>query len=200
MNTFERIRIYSENNEPKIAYYYTANGYSVIVGSDGVSGLSGTIQFLQSIPSELSEWLSANATQQVLPILKAGTYILKEKPEIASPVVQAVMKLQTYYLSGNNTYADGLWTCYNMSSGNKFNDTSELARARYTSSLESTQYSITECGETTGWIHHDWNDGEVWESYTATDTTKLRTIITSIDYSVTAEFYAWFTANATKQS
>lgn len=200
LTTFKRIRIYAENNKTKIKYYYSSSDADGITWGDGVSGLSGTIQFLQPIPSELSEWLAANATQQVLPILKAGTYVLKEKPEVANPAINAVMRFDTYYLTANNTYATGLWTCYGMSSGRKFNDTSELARAYYNSAGDgATQFSVTECGETTGWIHHDWNDGEVWKSYTATDTTKLRTIIISADYTVTTEFYTWFTANAVKQ-
>lgn len=199
LNTFKRIKIYSENNETKIKYYYDSTGNnSVIIGP---SSLDGTIQFLQQPPSELSEWLSVNATQQVLPILKAGTYVLKEKPEIANPAVYVVMTFETYYLTANNTYATGLWTCYGMSSGRKFNDTSELARVYYSSAGGgATQFSVTECGETTGWIHHDWNDGDVWYSYTATDTTKLRTIIISTDYTVPTAFYTWFSANTTKQS
>lgn len=201
LTTFKRIRIYAENNKTKIKYYYSSSGAGGITWGDGVSGLSGTIQFLQPIPSELSEWLAANATQQVLPILKAGTYVLKEKPEVANPAINAVMTFDTYYLTANNTYATGLWTCYGMSSGRKFNDTSELARAYYSSADDgATQFSVTECGETTGWIHHDWNDGEVWYSYTATDTAKLRTIIISTDYTVPTAFYTWFSTNTTKQS
>ena len=201
LTTFKRIRIYAENNKTKIQYYYSSSDAGGITWGDGVSGLSGTIQFLQPIPSELSEWLAANATQQVLPILKAGTYVLKEKPEVANPAINAVMTFDTYYLTANNTYATGLWTCYGMSSGRKFNDTSELARAYYSSAGDgATQFSVTECGETTGWIHHDWNDGEVWYSYTATDTAKLRTIIISTDYTVPTAFYTWFSTNTTKQS
>lgn len=181
-----------------IKYYYKSYGGTITIGA---SSLYGTIQFLQQPPNELSEWLSVNATQQVLPILKAGTYVLKEKPEIANPAVNAVITFDTYRLTANNTYATGLWTCYGMNSGGKFNDTSELARAYYSSAVNGvTQFAVTECGETTGWIHHDWNDGDVWYSYTATDTTKLRTIIISTDYTVPAAFYTWFSANTTKQS
>lgn len=41
---------------------------------------------------------------------------------------------------------------------------------------------------------------EDWITYTADDTTKLRTIIVETDQTISEEFYTWFTANTTKLS
>lgn len=132
--------------------------------------------------------------------IKAGTYIFKEQPEIANPKVLENFTYKTYFLTGNNTYSDSLLTCYKMYSGYTFKNTSELVRVTFsTASGSSTQFKMTECGETSGWVYHDWNDGDIWYEYTTIDTTKLRTIIIETDQTVADDFYIWFTSNASKQ-
>lgn len=132
--------------------------------------------------------------------IKAGTYIFVDSPTIANPKLFAKLTYKMYYLTGDNTYSASLQTGYRILSGYTFKETSELSRVTLsTASGSLTQFKMTECGETSGWVYHDYNDGDIWFAYTTTDTTKLRTIIVETDQTVADDFYTWFTANTTKQ-
>ena len=114
--------------------------------------------------------------------IKAGTYVFKSNVSLPTSTITigTTAILKSYYLTANNTYID---TPVQISSWD----------------ITSSQVSIILPGGTTianSWITrtYDASAGQLVE-YTATDTTKLRTIIAETDQTVSDDFYTWFSAN-----
>lgn len=131
--------------------------------------------------------------------LKAGTYVLKAVPTVANPAAQTNrIAFKTYYLTANNTYASNLadWTYIN--SGYESLDTQNIAIAQMSNSTGGTDFRIKTYEAERGWCQFFFADGSIIDRFTATDTTKLRTIIVETDQTVDDAFYAWFDANIEK--
>lgn len=129
--------------------------------------------------------------------LKAGTYVFKAVPTVANPTVSANFDYKTYVLTGNNVYSENTDAWYYLDSGLNSIDTGETAIV-YMSDKGSLQHDYKSYESTRGWYQWHWDDGTVENRYTATDTTKLRTIIVESDQTVGDEFYTWFIANIEK--
>lgn len=129
--------------------------------------------------------------------LKVGTYILKAVPTVANPAVSAEFDYKTYHLSANNVYSETFFNWYDLASGFNSPDTGETAIVSMTSqgSLQ-VDYKTYEANR--GWCQFHWNEDTIENRYTATDTTKLRTIIVETDQTVNDAFYTWFMANLEK--
>ena len=129
--------------------------------------------------------------------LKVGTYILKAVPTVAKPAVSAEFDYKTYHLSANNVYSETFFDWYDLASGFNSPDTGETAIVSMTSkgSLQ-VDYKTYEANR--GWCQFHRDEETIENRYTATDTTKLRTIIVETDQTVNDAFYTWFMANLEK--
>lgn len=131
-------------------------------------------------------------------IIKAGTYVFKETPVVASPAVSTAIEYKTYVLTANNTYSNTLQPWHYINSGYHFNGTSQVYSVEMSNSTGGTDFNNKYYAEDVGWVQWYWADGEYTPKYTTTDTTKLRTIIVETDQTVSDEFYTWFDANIEK--
>lgn len=133
-------------------------------------------------------------------ILKVGTYVFKEVPALASSMVQSEFTCKTYDLSNNNIYNVEPSTYLFMGSNIKSNDTKNIAIVKMTNSPEATEWAEKTYEAERGWyrFYYNGDDDSVTNRYTATDTTKFRTIIVESDQTVDDAFYAWFMANIEK--
>lgn len=132
-------------------------------------------------------------------VIKAGTYVFKETPVAASPAVQThSINYKTYVLTANNTYSDTLQSWYYINSGNTFYGSSQVYCVQMSNSTGGTDFNNKYYAENVGWVQWYLADGEYTPKYTATDTTKLRTIIVETDQTVPDDFYTWFDANIEK--
>lgn len=130
--------------------------------------------------------------------IKAGTYVFKETPVAASPSVSTAIEYKTYVLTANNTYSNTLQPWHYINSGYTFNGSSQVYCVEMSNSTGGTDFNNKYYAENVGWVQWYWADGEYTPKYTATDTTKLRTIIVETDQTVSDEFYTWFDANMEK--
>ena len=130
--------------------------------------------------------------------LKAGTYIFKAVPTVANPTVDQLLSYKTYTLSADNVYNTNPDSWTTMSSGITSNDTKKTSIVAMTNSEGGTDFSEKSYEAERGWSQWLFADGNIENRYTATDTTKLRTIILETDQTVDDAFYTWFNANIEK--
>lgn len=130
-------------------------------------------------------------------ILKAGTYVFKEVPTVASPSVQTDrLNFKSYMLTANNTYSSNLTDWHYINSGFKSLDTNNTEIVCISNSLgDVTEFHNKTYEAERGWYQFYYADGPIEDRFTATDTTKLRTIIVESDQTVDDAFYSWFIAN-----
>lgn len=127
-------------------------------------------------------------------IIRPGTYTIKEKFTVPSKTIAGLRDYKYYPLTANDTYGAA---SNSMGYMYVYDDSITLGG--------NTMYDSFVYGKPNGtWNYQDateWDDdGNTANSvtYTATDTTKLRTIIVETDQTVDDEFYAWFNANIEK--
>lgn len=130
--------------------------------------------------------------------LKAGTYVFKAVPTVANPAVSQSVNYKTYMLSANDIYIaepSDLW--HHISSGYNSNDTKKVAIASMSNSDGGTEWTNKTYEAERGWyqFYYEGDFDTASNIYTATDTTKLRTIIVETDQTVDDAFYTWFMAN-----
>lgn len=130
--------------------------------------------------------------------IKAGTYVFKETPVAASPAVGTAIEYKTYVLTANNTYSNTLQPWHYINSGYTFYGSSQVFCVQMSNSTGGTDFDNKFYAEDVGWVQWYFADGEYTPKYTATDTTKLRTIIVETDQTVPDDFYTWFNANIEK--
>lgn len=141
-----------------------------------------------TVSPEFYNWFTANASEY-MPTIVAGTYVFKETPTIPDnirPKISDQTKIKTYYLTANNTYATEPTALGSLSLfvqfsnlGILYGQSSFLYNAYQQINNVYTWYTSTSASTT----------------YTATDTTKLRTWIIESDITVSAEFYEWAIVN-----
>lgn len=133
-------------------------------------------------------------------ILKAGTYVFKEVPIVASPSVQTDrIDFKSYFLTANNTYSSNLTDWHYINSGFKSLDTNNTNIVCISNAAgEVTEFHNRTYEAERGWYQFYYADGPIEDRFTATDTTKLRTIIVESDQTVDDAFYSWFVANIEK--
>lgn len=131
--------------------------------------------------------------------LKAGTYILKAVPTVANPAVYQRFSYKTYTLTANNTYDANPQSWTTISSGYSSDDTGKIAIVQMTDQkLDATSFFRKSYETERDWYYWYQQDDYVEYRYTATDTTKLRTIIVETEQTVDDAFYTWFMANIEK--
>lgn len=130
--------------------------------------------------------------------LKAGTYVFKAVPTVANPAVDQAFSYKTYMLTADNTYNANPQPWRTISSGYTSNDTKKISIVAMTNSDGGTDFSEKSYEAERGWYQWLFADGTIENRYTATDTTKLRTIIVETDQTVSDTFYTWFNANIEK--
>lgn len=125
--------------------------------------------------------------------IKAGTYVFVESPAKPSSATTVAINFKMHYLTANNTYANVTVDGTHIDLLTSFGGQVYL-------------YPITESGDKGVPSNFYSRNNNTWhclgldaKSYTATDTTKLRTIIIETDQTVTDDFYTWFTANTALQ-
>ena len=130
-------------------------------------------------------------------ILKAGTYVFKAVPALASSLVQSEFTYKTYDLTNNDIYTTEPRTYLFMGSNMQSSDTKNIAIVKMTNSPGATEWSEKIYEAARGWYRFYYNGDfdSVTDRYTATDTTKFRTIIVESDQTVDDAFYTWFIAN-----
>lgn len=133
-------------------------------------------------------------------ILKAGTYVFKAVPALASSLVSSEFTYKTYDLSNNDIYKTEPSTYRFMSSNTQSSDTKNIAIVKMTTSPGATEWSEKTYEAERGWYRFYYNGDfdSVTDRYTATDTTKFRTIIVESDQTVGDAFYTWFMTNIEK--
>lgn len=133
-------------------------------------------------------------------ILKAGTYVFKAVPALASSLVSSKFTYKTYDLSNNDIYKTEPSTYRFMGSNTQSSDTKNIAIVRMTTSPGATEWSEKTYEAERGWYRFYYNGDfdSVTDRYTATDTTKFRTIIVESDQTVDDAFYTWFMTNIEK--
>nr|DAJ55398.1 MAG TPA: hypothetical protein [Caudoviricetes sp.] len=133
-------------------------------------------------------------------ILKAGTYVFKAVPALASSLVSSEFTYKTYDLSNNDIYKTEPSTYRFMGSNTQSSDTKNIAIIRMTTSPGATEWSEKTYEAERGWYRFYYNGDfdSVTDRYTATDTTKFRTIIVESDQTVDDAFYTWFMTNIEK--
>lgn len=130
--------------------------------------------------------------------LKAGTYVFKAVPTVANPAVDQALSYKTYMLTADSTYNTNPSPWTTISSGYSSYDTQKTSIVSMTNSDDSTDFSEKSYEAERGWYQWYFADGTIENRYTATDTTKLRTIIVETDQTVDDAFYTWFDANIEK--
>ena len=127
-------------------------------------------------------------------IIRPGTYTIKEKFTVPSKTIAGLRDYKYYPLTANDTCGAA---SNSMGYMYVYDDSITLGG--------NTMYDSFVYGKPNGtWNYQyatEWDDdGNTTNSvtYTATDTTKLRTIIVETDQTVDDEFYAWFNANIEK--
>ena len=130
-------------------------------------------------------------------ILKAGTYVFKEVPALANSLVQSEFTYKTYDLTNNDIYTTEPRTYLFMGSNMQSSDTKNIAIVKMTNSPGATEWSEKTYEAARGWYRFYYNGDfdSVTDRFTATDTTKFRTIIVESDQTVDDAFYTWFIAN-----
>lgn len=133
-------------------------------------------------------------------ILKAGTYVFKAVPALASSLVQSEFTYKTYDLTNNDIYTTEPRTYLFMGSNMQSSDTKNIAIVKMTNSPGATEWSEKTYEAARGWYRFYYNGDfdSVTDRYTATDTTKFRTIIVESDQTVDDAFYTWFMTNIEK--
>lgn len=122
--------------------------------------------------------------------IKAGTYVFVEEPTITEAYNQS-LNYKVHYLTAENVYATGTYDTVQLSVNARFGGSIMLREAN------STDFPVTGYkGNTKQWIS---SLNESQSNLTATDNTKLRTIIVETDQTVADNFYTWFTANTVLQ-
>lgn len=123
-------------------------------------------------------------------VIKAGTYLFNETLSVASEIsVDAEFKGLMNTLTANNVYGGTV-----------------TFEAMHLEEIRTGIEQLMIYGANGEFITNDWSynyyDAEKDENvfYTATDTTKLRTIIIETDQAVGNVFYDWFVENAVKQT
>lgn len=122
--------------------------------------------------------------------IKAGTYVFVEEPTITEAYNQS-FNYKAHYLTAENVYAMDTYDTVRLGVEVRFGGTVTL-RPVNTVDVPVTFYK----GNTKQWQSVP-NDSS--GNLTATDNTKLRTIIVETDQTVADDFYTWFTANTTLQ-
>ena len=124
--------------------------------------------------------------------LKAGTYTIKERPTAASSYIDpGLLNYKTYILTANDVYAQDLsvWRDICISS-----TSSTIVVMK--DFPDPQDYTAKVCALDGSWYQQSYDkDGDPFNKYTTTDTTKLRTIIFETDQTVSDDFYSWFMAN-----
>lgn len=130
-------------------------------------------------------------------ILKAGTYVFKAVPALANSLVQSEFTYKTYDLTNNDIYTTEPRTYLFMGSNMQSSDTKNIAIVKMTNSPGATEWSEKTYEAARGWYRFYYNGDfdSVTDRFTATDTTKFRTIIVESDQTVDDAFYTWFIAN-----
>ena len=123
-------------------------------------------------------------------IIKAGTYVFVEEPTITEAYNQT-LNYKVHYLIEENVYATDTYDTVRLSVNVKFGGSIMLREAN-TTDFPVTGYT----GNTKQWKS---SLNESSGNLTATDNTKLRTIIIETDQTVADDFYTWFTANTALQ-
>ncbi len=121
--------------------------------------------------------------------IKAGTYVFVEAPTMPSAAVSV-------------SFSAGEVSLWQVGNKGVYSEITNRAQTLYIRNSETTEHSTSyfyqigdgmtynRYGTTSGWYTD--SDGDI---YTATDTTKLRTLVFNSDKTVSDDFYIWFTAN-----
>ena len=123
-------------------------------------------------------------------IIKAGTYVFVEEPTITKAYNQT-LNYKVHYLTAENVYATDTYDTVRLSVNVRFGGSIMLREAN-TTDFPVTGYT----GNTKQWKS---SLNESSGNLTATDNTKLRTIIVETDQTVADDFHTWFTSNTALQ-
>ena len=123
--------------------------------------------------------------------IKAGTYVFVESPTITEAYNQT-LNYKAHYLTAENVYATDTYNAIRLSVTVTWGGSVAFRQTENTTDYPVTGYA--------GNLKH-WQSvlNEESGNLTATDNTKLRTIIIETDQTVTDNFYTWFTANTVLQ-
>lgn len=122
--------------------------------------------------------------------IKAGTYVFVEEPTITEAYNQS-LNYKAHYLTAENVYATDTYDTVRLAVSVTWGGTIMFSPAN------STDFPVTGyTGNTKQWKS---SLNESSGNLTATDNTKLRTIIIETDQTVADDFYTWFTANTALQ-
>lgn len=141
--------------------------------------------------SELSAGVTVSKAASTV-TLEAGTYKFVESPQFN--IVE----------SDDNISVDLSGKMNTLVAENIYGEMSPFNNITiYFSPVSSRNYVTISCSDEndTNYINYqssEWSYTNKNEEFTATDTTKLRTVIFETDQQVSQEFYTWFTANANK--
>lgn len=162
----------------------TLSGWSSL--ADGEHNITIKAKATGYRDSNASDSVVVTKSSGVGTTIEAGTYVIKEIPSINTEV-EANLNGKMNTLTDDNTYGE------------------MIAFDSMYANLLTTPIGITlqilqeEEGNMISW------DGDTWKyiydsEYTATDTTKLRTIVIEADQEVSQEFKEWWDENTTKQT
>lgn len=123
--------------------------------------------------------------------IKAGTYVFKENPSLPSEYMYEYLNglAYSYKLLSDDTYS----TTANSQIVEFYINTDRCALSHSEAAgLILSQYKVG-----SGWAYYDNDNGHL---YTASDTTKLRTLVVEQDITdISDNVYTWFAENAIKQ-
>lgn len=126
--------------------------------------------------------------------LKSGTYVFKEKITANASVPFGRFNYKIYPLTANNVYGSATSATVVETQGDSVN---LGGNSTYDDVINGTITGEWTYRHVTAWTEDDYF-ADAWDVFTATDTTKLRTIIVETDQTVDDDFYAWFNANIEK--
>lgn len=190
--TFSSIKVVGGFSNDEL--YYDNKDIAYIQDDDYVDWKAGeaykTLIFQTAPTGDLLTWLQANGTKQGGggAVIKAGTYLFNEE--------------LTRVSSGNNLDLDFIAKGNSLTAVNVYGSQIDIEHIVVQDTGYLLLYTVDDYIE---WDLYTWQyqhevTEEDWITYTADDTTKLRTIIVETDQTVSEEFYIWFTANTTKLS
>lgn len=182
--------IYCQEGKVNELYYQITDGTDIVAYAGTWSNTAyRTITFATSPTGDLLTWLQANGTKQGGGgVIKAGTYLFNEE--------------LTGVSSGNGLDLDFVAKGNSLTAVNVYGSQIDIEHIAVQDTGYLLLYTVEDFIE---WDLYTWQyQHEVteadWITYTADDTTKLRTIIVENNQNVDDQFYTWFTANTTKLS